>query len=110
MRGTLTNQDLSEVSEQECHDTTFCYKSPPVALIVNASSEEVCIQEKCSAHAALADLPIDEREQLLFLFWIHVLHEYAAQLGIGVLPSLTLVRGPFRQRCFAHAFKLSYCG
>ena len=65
MRGTLTNQDLSEVSEQECHDTSFCHKSPPVALIVNASSEEVCIQEKCSAHAALADLPIDEREQLL---------------------------------------------
>ena len=27
---------------------------------------EVCIQKKCSAHAALADLPIDQYEQLLF--------------------------------------------
>ena len=31
-----------------------------------------------------------------FLLWIHVLHESASQLGIGVLPSLTIVRGPFR--------------
>ena len=33
----------------------------------NVSSEEVCIQEKCSAHAALADLRIEKREQLLFI-------------------------------------------
>ena len=32
MRGTLIDQDLSEVSEQECHDTSFCYKSPLVEL------------------------------------------------------------------------------
>ena len=33
----------------------------------NVSSEEVCIQEKCSTRAVLADLPNDEREQLLFI-------------------------------------------
>ena len=32
MRGTLTDQDLSEVNEQEYHDTSFCYKSPLVEL------------------------------------------------------------------------------
>ena len=28
--------------------------------VENVSSEEVCIQEKCSVHNALADLPIDK--------------------------------------------------
>ena len=42
VRGTFTDQDLSEVSEQECHDTSFCYKSPPVALIARGSKKTDC--------------------------------------------------------------------
>ena len=44
-----------------------------------------------------------DREREGEILWIHVLHESAAQLGIGVLPSLTLVRGPFRS-VVAHMF------
>ena len=33
VRWTLTDQDLCEVSELECHDTSFRYQSPPTALI-----------------------------------------------------------------------------
>ena len=69
---------------------------------------EMCHRKKCAFRRSVLLTPLLHICQMMkennsFLLWIHVLHESAAQLGIGVLPSLNLVRGPFRS-VVAHMF------
>ena len=90
----------------------FWYMNIPVGK----HAIEMCLLKKWAFRRSVLLTPLLQICQLMinvsnsFLLWMHVPHESAAQLGIGVLPSLTLVRGPFRYRCCAYAFKLSYGG
>ena len=68
---------------------------------VGKHAVEICLRKKCIFRRSVLFTPLLQICQLInennsFLLLMHVLHESAAQLGIGVLPSLTLVCGPFR--------------
>ena len=161
MRWTLTDQDLREMSELECRDTSFRYQNPPTALIARVYRRTGAPRQQCrcppyelcltvTMHCCISQMQEYPGVRLSLVAWLKsryvripvgehtvevgpftsLLHTcllinenssfllpsffrkplFHSDLGIGVLPSPTLVRRPFPRHCWACALSCPLVG